>query len=132
MNNFFSNNVDYNLFKKALRSTYNEPVVINIMSDDSSLEKPVVETVKVVEVKQEEVKPIIKEEKKEEVKPVVKEEKKPTTTTFNIGDNVHHKVFGDGMVLNVRKMGNDSLLEIAFESVGTKKIMANFSGITKN
>ena len=57
---------------------------------------------------------------------------KPTTTTFNIGDNVHHKVFGDGMVLNVRKMGNDSLLEIAFESVGTKKIMANFSGITKN
>ncbi len=40
MNNFFSNSADYNLFKKALRSTSNEPVVINIMSNDSSLEKP--------------------------------------------------------------------------------------------
>ena len=47
MNNFFSNNVDYNLFKKALRSTSNEPVVINIMSNDSSLAKPEDEDVKV-------------------------------------------------------------------------------------
>jgi len=43
MNNFFSSSADYNLFKKALRSTNNEPVVINIMSDDSSLDRPDVE-----------------------------------------------------------------------------------------
>ena len=47
MNNFFSSSADYNLFKKALRSTSNEPVVINIMSDDSSLEKPEIEDKKV-------------------------------------------------------------------------------------
>lgn len=37
MNKFFSRNSDYDLFKKALRSTKNEPVVINILSNDSSL-----------------------------------------------------------------------------------------------
>ena len=47
MNNFFSSSADYNLFKKALRSTSNEPVVINIMSDDSSLERPEIEDKKV-------------------------------------------------------------------------------------
>ena len=54
-----------------------------------------------------------------------------TTNSFAVGDTVNHKVFGNGMVLNVRKMGNDSMLEIAFDSCGTKKIMANFSGIKK-
>lgn len=59
--------------------------------------------------------------------------KKPEAQDVNYiaGDRVHHKVFGDGTVLNVRKMGNDSLLEIAFDSCGTKKIMANFSGVAK-
>lgn len=37
MNNFFNSNSDFDLFKKALRSTKNEPVVINILSNDSSL-----------------------------------------------------------------------------------------------
>ena len=37
MNNFFYSSSDYDLFKKAFRSTKNEPVIINILSDDSSL-----------------------------------------------------------------------------------------------
>ena len=37
MNNFFYSSSDYDLFKKALRTTKNEPVIINILSDDSSL-----------------------------------------------------------------------------------------------
>lgn len=37
MNNFFFKDDDFALFKKALRSTRNEPVVINILSTDSSL-----------------------------------------------------------------------------------------------
>ena len=39
MNNFFFESGDYALFKKALRTTKNEPVVINILSTDSSLDE---------------------------------------------------------------------------------------------
>lgn len=40
------------------------------------------------------------------------------------GDMVLHAAFGRGMVLTVTKMGGDALLEIAFDDVGTKKLMA--------
>ena len=38
MNNFFFDESDYSLFKKALRATEKEPVIINILSTDSSLQ----------------------------------------------------------------------------------------------
>ena len=40
------------------------------------------------------------------------------------GDMVQHTAFGRGMVLSVLKMGGDALLEIAFDKIGTKKLMA--------
>lgn len=40
------------------------------------------------------------------------------------GDLVQHKAFGRGMVLSVQPMGNDALLEIAFDETGTKRLMA--------
>ena len=40
------------------------------------------------------------------------------------GDMVMHHAFGRGMVLTVREMGGDALLEIAFDDIGTKKLMA--------
>jgi len=43
---------------------------------------------------------------------------------INKGDMVHHTAFGKGMVLSVMKMGGDALLEIAFDQIGTKKLMA--------
>ena len=43
---------------------------------------------------------------------------------FRRGDMVQHTAFGRGMVLSVIKMGNDALLEIAFDQIGTKKLMA--------
>ena len=43
---------------------------------------------------------------------------------FKKGDMVIHDTFGRGMVLSVLKMGNDALLEIAFDQVGTKRLMA--------
>lgn len=55
----------------------------------------------------------------------------PTGITFCPGDSVCHKTFGHGMVLSVTPMGNDMLLEIAFDSIGTKKLMANFARLTK-
>ena len=43
---------------------------------------------------------------------------------LNRGDMVNHTAFGKGMVLSVVEMGGDALLEIAFDGVGTKKLMA--------
>lgn len=43
---------------------------------------------------------------------------------LNKGDLVEHKAFGRGMVLSVLKMSSDALLEIAFDQIGTKKLMA--------
>ena len=40
------------------------------------------------------------------------------------GDMVEHTAFGKGLVLSVLKMSGDALLEIAFDKVGTKKLMA--------
>lgn len=42
---------------------------------------------------------------------------------LNKGDMVRHRTFGEGMVLSVRPMGGDALLEISFNDVGTKKLM---------
>ncbi len=42
---------------------------------------------------------------------------------FQKGDAVVHKAFGKGMVLSVQPMGGDALIEIAFDSVGTKRLM---------
>ena len=39
------------------------------------------------------------------------------------GESVRHDAFGQGMVLSVRVMGNDALVEVAFDTVGTKKLM---------
>lgn len=46
------------------------------------------------------------------------------------GDMVQHKTFGKGLVISATPMGNDVLLEIAFEQ-GTKKLMANFARLAK-
>ena len=39
------------------------------------------------------------------------------------GETVEHDAFGRGLVLSVRAMGGDALLEVAFDTVGTKKLM---------
>ncbi len=43
--------------------------------------------------------------------------------SFSIGDRVHHKAFKDGLVVSASPVGNDILLEIAFDSVGTKRLL---------
>lgn len=59
-------------------------------------------------------------------KPAVK-----SGTTYNVGDSVLHKVFGKGMIMRTQKMGNDVMLEIAFDKAGTKTLMANFCKMEK-
>ena len=51
--------------------------------------------------------------------------------SFCAGDKVKHNIFGEGTVLKATPMSGDTLLEIAFESKGTKKIMANFARLKK-
>ncbi len=52
-------------------------------------------------------------------------------TTYSVGDRVLHKVFGKGMILKAEKMGNDTMLEVSFETKGTKTLMANFCKMEK-
>ncbi len=43
---------------------------------------------------------------------------------YNKGDTVVHDVFGKGLIVSVVPMGNDAMLEIAFDRIGTKRLMA--------
>ena len=63
-------------------------------------------------------------EKRKQYSSVVSETTKGAAN-FRKGDMVRHRAFGRGMVLSVLPMGNDALLEIAFDEIGTKKLMAN-------
>lgn len=56
---------------------------------------------------------------------------KAAADDFKPGDRVRHNKFGEGTVISSSPMGGDFMLEIAFESVGTKKIMANFAKLVK-
>lgn len=55
----------------------------------------------------------------------------PPIGIIKAGDRVMHKTFGVGMVISTTPMGNDTLVEIAFEESGTKKLMANFARLEK-
>ena len=59
------------------------------------------------------------------VKPRPSTARKATTPLMEInkGDQIVHTAFGPGLVTNVLKMNGDALLEIAFDRVGTKKLM---------
>ena len=47
------------------------------------------------------------------------------------GDRVNHKKFGDGLVISVTASGNDTQLEISFDNVGTRTLLASFAKLTK-
>ena len=48
---------------------------------------------------------------------------------LNKGDMIRHRTFGQGMVISVRPMGGDALIEVAFDQVGTKKLMLKAAGV---
>ncbi|MBQ8717411.1 MAG: UvrD-helicase domain-containing protein [Clostridia bacterium] len=47
------------------------------------------------------------------------------------GDRVQHMLLGEGTILSVTKMGADMLYEIAFDTKGTKKLMATYAKLKK-
>ena len=50
---------------------------------------------------------------------------------FRVGERVRHATFGDGTVLAITKMANDAMLEVGFDQVGTKRLMASHPKIKK-
>lgn len=66
------------------------------------------------------------------IKPSFVEQKKPTSIErFAPGDLVEHTSFGRGEVISVKEMGSDTLYEIIFEKVGTKKLMATYARLKR-
>ena len=47
------------------------------------------------------------------------------------GDRVNHKKFGNGLVLSVTPTGDDAQIEISFDNVGTRSLLASFAKLTK-
>ncbi len=52
-------------------------------------------------------------------------------SSFSVGDTVQHMSFGKGEIISVKQMGSDTLYEIVFEKVGTKKLMATYAKLKK-
>ncbi len=50
---------------------------------------------------------------------------------FDIGDKVLHKAFGEGVILKMTPLANDCMLEIDFSIAGKKRVMVNYTPITK-
>ena len=48
--------------------------------------------------------------------------------TFAVGDRVTHRAFGSGVVTKIQPMGGDALLEVEFETAGTKRLMMRAAG----
>ncbi len=51
--------------------------------------------------------------------------------TLSAGDRVRHMSFGEGEIISARSMGADVLYEVAFDKVGTKKLMATYAKLKK-
>ena len=59
--------------------------------------------------------------------------KKSTQSSPDVkkGDRVSHKKFGNGMVISVTPSGGDYLVEVLFDNVGTKNLMASIAKLNK-
>jgi len=55
----------------------------------------------------------------------------PSEIDFAPGDRVEHKKFGQGIILSVKPFEKDAMLEINFDSVGRKQLMAVFAKLKK-
>ena len=55
----------------------------------------------------------------------------PATVDLSVGERVIHPKFGAGTVISAKPMAGDSLVEIAFDTAGTRKLMARYARMTK-
>jgi len=76
------------------------------------------------------------EEKEEEFTPVTALYSKPAPKPFStlrleIGDHVHHKVFGDGVVIYCSPNKDDQEVTVAFEAAGVKRLLLSLAPLEK-
>jgi DNA helicase-2/ATP-dependent DNA helicase PcrA len=45
---------------------------------------------------------------------------------FRIGQEVHHRIFGDGTILDLEGDGEDMKVKVRFAKVGTKVLIASY------
>ncbi|MBE6548151.1 MAG: ATP-dependent DNA helicase PcrA [Ruminococcaceae bacterium] len=64
-------------------------------------------------------------------KPYITPQKSLSKETFRPGDRVRHMTFGEGEIISVKPMGADTLYEVVFDNVGTKKLMATYAKLKK-
>ena len=72
--------------------------------------------------------PYPESEKKPDAAPPAAKPAASAAPSFAVGDRVAHKAFGDGVVAAVKPMGGDALLEVDFETAGTKRLMMRAAG----
>ena len=53
------------------------------------------------------------------------------SNVFFGGEKVKHKIFGEGVIVSCTAMGSDTLIEINFKNIGSKKLMANFAKLER-
>ena len=63
--------------------------------------------------------------------PAASAEARQTMNALEPGDRVSHASFGEGEILSVKPMGADKLIEVMFDTVGTKKLMGTFAKLKK-
>ena len=61
--------------------------------------------------------------KKTPVKSIYNSAKSEPPKSFDLGDRVRHRAFGEGVISKMTPMGGDFLIEVSFEKAGTKKLM---------
>lgn len=61
-------------------------------------------------------------------KPILQRTSNVPLLELQKGDQVVHTAFGPGLVISILKMNGDALLEIAFDQVGTKRLMLKAAG----
>ena len=76
------------------------------------------------------------EEKEEEFTPVTtfysKLAPKPfSTLKLEVGDQVHHKIFGDGVVINCSPNKDDQEITVAFTTAGVKRLLLSLAPLEK-
>ena len=63
--------------------------------------------------------------------PTVSTEARKSMNALEPGDRVTHATFGEGEILSVKPMGADKLIEVMFDTVGTKKLMGTYAKLKK-